>query len=679
MKNSILIKILLCLCCVFFIGIACTSFISKEKKPSKDTSKQDSIALWIKASKNKKLTSSQQKKQLVKAYLKLQSTTKDILHAKNLSNIAYQYLELKDATVFHKINNETLQLALQLKDSFAIADAHWSYANYYYHNKNYEKSYFHYNIAYNHFEGIQRDFETAKMLYQMSFIKGIYRDYTGSEVLIIEAIKKFKALKNYEQLYFSYNFLGGLQKDIQEYDKALFYEEKALAYLDRFENKKNYRSSIFNNIGNTYRYKKNYTKAIEYYNKALSKKNRPDQLARTTNNKAYCKLMLHDTLGIQQELFRALRIRDSIADKTNILSSKIFISRYYEYAKKIPLAFKYAQEANIMAKKLKNGSNYLETLQQMANLDPKNAKQYLERYIQYNDSLIGVERRVQNKFTRIEFETDEHITENKLLEQQKNWIYLGSFGMLLIISLLYFLKVQKSKNEKLLLETAQQKATEEIYLLTLEQQAILEEKKVQERNRISQELHDGILGKLFGTRINLGFLEITKNKKVQEQHQYYLEELQDIEKEIRDVSHQLNTDTTNTDINFTNLIAQLLQDKSILGNFKYKLTLSEQISWKTVNELVKVNLYRIIQESLQNIIKHANASQVLLAFSKEQEHLVVELTDNGIGFNSNKTTKGIGLKNAHSRIQKLNGKFHLSSVKNQGTSIHIQLPITITI
>ena len=175
------------------------------------------------------------------------------------------------------------------------------------------------------------------------------------------------------------------------------------------------------------------------------------------------------------------------------------------------------------------------------------------------------------------------------------------------------------------------------------------------------------------------WIKASKNKKVQEQHQYYLEELQDIEKEIRDVSHQLNTYTTNTDINFSNLIAQLLQDKSILGNFKYELTLSEQISWKTVNELVKVNLYRIIQESLQNIIKHANASQVLLAFSKEQEHLVVELTDNGIGFNSNKTTKGIGLKNAHSRIQKLNGKFHLSSVKNQGTSIHIQLPITITI
>ena len=134
MKNSILIKILLCLCCVFFIGIACTSSISKEKKPSKDTSKQDSIALWIKASKNKKLTSSQQQKQLEKAYLKLQSTTKDTLHAKNLSSIAYRYLELKDATAFHKINNETLQLALQLKDSFAIADAHWNYADYYYFN-----------------------------------------------------------------------------------------------------------------------------------------------------------------------------------------------------------------------------------------------------------------------------------------------------------------------------------------------------------------------------------------------------------------------------------------------------------------------------------------------------------------------------------------------------------------
>ena len=85
----------------------------------------------------------------------------------------------------------------------------------------------------------------------------------------------------------------------------------------------------------------------------MSKKNRPTII----NNKAYCKLMLHDTLGIQQELFRALRIRDSLNNNNGIIASKINIARYYEYAKKIPLAFKYAQEANIMAKKLKNGLN----------------------------------------------------------------------------------------------------------------------------------------------------------------------------------------------------------------------------------------------------------------------------------------------------------------------------------
>ena len=110
----------------------------------------------------------------------------------------------------------------------------------------------------------------------------------------------------------------------------------------------------------------------------------------------------------------------------------------------------------------------------------------------------------------------------------------------MILSLVYFLKVQRSKNEKLLLEAEQQKANEQVYLLTLKQQATLEEEKVQERNRISQELHDGILGRLFGTRMGLGFLDLQGDEKLQQQHQDFLNELQDIEKEIRDVSHKLN-------------------------------------------------------------------------------------------------------------------------------------------
>ena len=75
----------------------------------------------------------------------------------------------------------------------------------------------------------------------------------------------------------------------------------------------------------------------------------------------------------------------------------------------------------------------------------------------------------------------------------------------------------------------QQKANEKIYLMTLKQQEKLENEKIKERNRISEELHDGVLGKLFGTRMNLGFLAIDGDKKTLKQHRFYLDELQTIE------------------------------------------------------------------------------------------------------------------------------------------------------
>ena len=174
------------------------------------------------------------------------------------------------------------------------------------------------------------------------------------------------------------------------------------------------------------------------------------------------------------------------------------------------------------------------------------------------------------------------------------------------------------------------------------------------------------------------WIKASKNKKVQEQHQYYLDELQDIEKEIRDVSHQLNTDTTNTDINFSNLIAQLLQDKSILGNFKYELTLSEQISWKTVNELVKVNLYRIIQESLNNIVKHANAKATFVNIETVKKQILVEIKDNGNGFDFSKNTKHsahFGMKTLKERAKIIKSRLDIVSQHNQGTVIKLVIPI----
>lgn len=632
----------------------------------------DSIKIWLKKAKSKKLDSTSRSKLLLKSYNYILKNNKEL--PLELSSIAYEYYKLKDTISFFKVNKRALKSAIKNKHIYATGDAHWNYAGYYVKLEMFNKAYFHFNKAYESFikKGYKK--EASETLYGMARIKGRYRDYIGSEILNIKAIELFKELKNYHYLYLAYNHLGLLQYDIKEYDKAIFYYNKSSEYFK--QNKKKYSGIYNNNIANALLKKKQYTIALEYYNQDLIKKSRIPRKARALTNITNCKLLLSDTINAKKNLFKALRIRDSIGNKTDILNSKIHISDYYKYIKDTINALKYATEANILAKQIKNGGDYLTTLKQLADLDKQNSKKYLDRYIVFNDSLISTERKIQNKFTRIEFETDEYIEETKRLNQQRIWILITSIGGILILSLLYFLRVQKVKNEKLSLEAEQQKANEEVYVLTLQQKAKLEEEKVKERNRISEELHDGILGKLFGTRFGLGFLPIKGDDDLLEKHQSFLNELQEIEKEIRDVSHKLSDNFDSSNINFTTIIEQLLKDKSTIGNFKYNFSFDENISWKGINEVTKANVYRIVQEALQNIIKHAKAKNVTLVFSNKNQNLIIDLKDDGVGFNVKKGKKGIGIKNIKSRVEKLNGTIQFLSETGKGTSLLITTPYT---
>ncbi|WP_237276048.1 tetratricopeptide repeat-containing sensor histidine kinase [Tenacibaculum ovolyticum] len=634
----------------------------------------DSIKIWIKKAKNKKLDSISKSKLLIKSYNYILNNKKQL--PIELSSIAYEFYKLKDTTSFFKVNKIALNLAIKNNNFYAIGDSHWNYASYYIPLNIHDKAYYHFNQAYKYF--IKKSFknEASRVLFGMARIKGHYRDYIGSEILTIKSIQLSKETKNNKNLYKAYNQLGLLQHDIKEYDKAIFYYNKSLEYFSNLNKKSNKKIeiSIHNNIGNSFLKKHNYKKALEHYNKALLKNININDYARILDNRAFCKLLMTDTTGIKKEFYKSLKIRDSVNNKAGVTTSKIRLSYYFNYLKDSTYSLKYAKEANNLAKEIKNGGNYLTTLKQLADLDTKNSKKYLDRYIAFNDSLISAERRTQNKFTRIEFETDEYIEETERLNQQQIWIIVTSIAGILILSLLYFLRVQKVKNEKLQLESEQQKANEEVYILTLQQKAKLEEEKVKERNRISEELHDGVLGKLFGTRFGLGFLNIKGDDDVLEKHQSLLNELQDIEKEIRDVSHKLNDNFNSDTVNFTFIITQLLKDKSELGGFTYEFNIDNEISWKTTNEVTKANIYRIIQEALQNILKHAKAEKVTLAFSKDDQHIIIELKDNGVGFNSKKGKKGIGIKNIKSRVKKLNGSVEFLSELTKGTSLIIKIP-----
>jgi len=220
----------------------------------------------------------------------------------------------------------------------------------------------------------------------------------------------------------------------------------------------------------------------------------------------------------------------------------------------------------------------------------------------------------------------------------------------------------------------QQQANEEIYNLMLAQSNTTEEARYLEKKRISQELHDGVLGRLFGTRLSLDSLNMGVTDYAINTRSKYITALKVIEEDIRKVSHELNTDFVSR-AGFIGIINSLIETQCLSYKLDWELKKESDINWNLVSNINKMHIYRILQEALHNIYKHAHAKKVFVAFSCKNNLLHFDIQDNGIGLDLKAVKPGIGLKNIKARVLELKGTISFSSHKNEGTLINIVLPM----
>ena len=116
----------------------------------------------------------------------------------------------------------------------------------------------------------------------------------------------------------------------------------------------------------------------------------------------------------------------------------------------------------------------------------------------------------------------------------------------------------------------------------------------------------------------------------------------------------------------------LLKEKSELGQFKYHFKCSEGIDWEEIDEYSKLNLYRIIEEALHNIVKHSGASKVELTIIEKDGSLSITIIDNGKGFGKMGNKKGIGLRNMRSRAKKIGAVLTIQK-REKGVAVLIKL------
>ena len=612
--------------------------------------------------------------------IKLDSSV--LLSNRQLSLLYYENDQFED---YLKVNRDNIALAKKLKDSTAIAVANDNLARYYHSNQENDSAYFYYSKALNYYSLTNKLNQKATTLLNIADIQDTEKDYLGSEENAISALRIFENLvkteDNQENLWILNNLLGIISLKLGNYDKSLEYHYKAESIADAMQD--GFYNKIFsiNNRAFVYREQQNYEKSLELYNDLKQIRSDYDDYDPTfyplvVDNYAYTKFAAgHDDYENIQHLFNeAFSISNKLDNPITKLQVGIDISKFYLQRKELDSSLKYANMSYKIAKETSSNDILLESLMVLSELkDGEKAKVYLNEYIKLSDSLLKVERNVRNKFARIEFETDKVEEENEKITQQLIWLIIISGGLLVLMLVLYIVVKQRERQKELQFQKDQQNANEEIYNLMLSQQDKVDEARANEKIRISKELHDGILGRLFGTRLSLDSFNFSEGKAAIDKRASYISELKIIEEDIRKVSHDLSTDFVSGS-GFMTIISELIEKQTAAYQLEYTFNFTDDVQWGLIPNKIKINIYRIIQESLQNIYKHANAKWIKISFELKNNVICLSIIDDGEGFDVNKSRLGLGIKNIKTRVEEVEGDVQFNSTLKTGTEVFITMP-----
>lgn len=596
-----------------------------------------------------------------------------------LFNIAVRYDELHKSDKYLEALRLVLKKAKQQYDSADIAQA-YSWIGDYYEAETLNDSAFKYYLQTEKlYRQLNDTLNLGKAVLYKSGILYNAGNFTEGINQGIYALKILKPTGNTRLIYESYVYIALSLKEVKDYQKSLDYFNLALGEIDRLDKDPDYPeekvqnalASTYNNIGTIYERLSDYKQAIRYYNQGLGVKNlfetRTRLYATLLSNLAYAKMKTGEDGNVKSMLLRSLKIRDSLEIVPGIISSKFKIGEYWLFKKDTATALRYFKEGYDLSRKAKTSAEMLQGLQLLTENDAKNKDHYSKLYFRINDSIQNVERATQNKFARIAYETDQIEEQNLLLSRRNKIIIIVSLFVILTALAAFVIVRLRAKNKELRYIQEQQEANEKIYQLMLNQQSETEAARNEERNRIAMELHDGIVNSVFTTRFNLMQLESASQEKKDE----LVRELEKTENQIRRVSHDLQQNLFFEDKSLPEILANLVAAQQNEAHTGFDLSVDKYIDWSVVSGADKIHIYRIIQESIQNVNKYAKAERCLIMLLKTGDKVTLRIWDNGIGFNTEKLREGIGLKNIRTRTEALGGQLRIVSGQGNGTTIEV--------
>jgi two-component system NarL family sensor kinase len=487
----------------------------------------------------------------------------------------------------------------------------------------------------------------------------------------------------------AYNTIAANFDGLMESEKALFYYKKSLIYAEHSNNME-LQNWIYNNIGNIYCFdKRQYEKGISYYIKSLyySRATKDSsQIFFTKLNIAWAYFDIGDFSNGYPYLKFVNRHKEKYGLQSTCAPTYMLNGMYYGYKKdnqKADYNFKKAIESAIKYDEKEDLSyahqEYARFLSRNNNYEA--AYKNLNKYHQIKDEIALEDKTIKAKVAGINLEIDEYKREidrigalnknkEKLFhsEKRRNQKMLSIiFSLFAISTILFYFFYQNTKlKQKNKIKNIENKIHQNIINASIDGQE-------NERKKIALFLHDTISASLSSAGMHLNvFLsqhsslpdEIIKTK-------FILDETHD---KVRDLSHDL-LPTLLVRFGLLYALDDLCEKYSNSTlHFEYLNTIPIK---KRYTEKFETRIYFIISELLNNIIKHSLADKAEVSLTENNNELIVEINDNGKGFDINKFNfvEGFGLNQIKARINYMNGDFDVKSKINHGTSIKIVVPL----
>jgi signal transduction histidine kinase len=200
--------------------------------------------------------------------------------------------------------------------------------------------------------------------------------------------------------------------------------------------------------------------------------------------------------------------------------------------------------------------------------------------------------------------------------------------------------------------------------------SVMVQTQEEERRRFSQDLHDGLGANLSALKMVLGLLQDPTSETIKTKSQELLNASID---DLRQLIHAMSPRS----LTRLGLVKTVRELSIIINEAKHiNIAITDTNFPENLPSDLQVNLFRIVQELLQNTIKHAQATQITILFGKNDTHLILHFTDNGRGFDPQiASATGYGLQNLYTRAQLLNAALDIQSVVGRGTTARLEVPL----